>query len=53
MSKAESLMTCFESHEEALLDWARQRRDASAQWHKYANSYVPLVQCLFEASGRI
>ena len=30
-SKAESLLVCSESHEEELFDWARQRRDASAQ----------------------
>ena len=53
MSKAESLLSCFESHEEAFLDWVRQRRDASAQWHKYAGSYDLLVRRLFEASGRI
>ena len=53
ISKAESLQACFESHEEALVDWVRQFRDASAQWHKYASSYESLVRSLFEASGRI
>ena len=53
ISKAESLLACFESHEEALLDWARHRREASARWHKYASCYDPLVRRLFEASERI
>ena len=52
-SKVESLLTCFESHEEALLDWVLQRLDSSVRWHKYASSYDALVRRLFEASGRI
>ena len=53
ISKVEALLACFESHEDVLLDWDHQRRDASAQWHKYASSYNPLIRRLFEASGRI
>ena len=53
ISKAESLLDYFESHEEALLDLVRQRRDASAQWHKYVSRYDLLVRNLFEASVRI
>ena len=47
------MLTCFESHEEALFDWVRQRHDAWAQWQKYASSRDPLVRRLFDASGRI
>ena len=47
------MLACFESHEEALIDWTRQRRVASAQWNKYASSYDPLVRRKFKASGRI
>ena len=47
ISKAGSFLACFESHEEGLLDWVRQRRDASAQWHKYTSSHDPLVRRLF------
>ena len=53
ISKSESFLVYFESHEEAFLDWARQRREASAQWPKCASSYHPLDRCLFEASGRV
>ena len=53
ISKEESLLACFESHEEALLDWVCERREASAQWDKYASRCDPLVRRLFEASGRI
>ena len=53
MLKAESVLSSFEQHEEALLIWIRQRADASAQWHKYASTFDPLVRRLFEASSRI
>ena len=43
-------MAFFESQEEVLLDCIRQRSDASAQWHKYANSYGLLFRCLFNVS---
>ena len=53
ISKAELFLACLESHEDALLDRVRQRREAWAQWYKYASSYEQLVWRLFEASGRI
>ena len=28
ISRAESLLACFESHEETLFEWIRQRREA-------------------------
>ena len=31
ISKAESLLACFESNEESLLDWAHQHHEASAR----------------------
>ena len=46
ISKVKSLLACFESHEEELVDMIRQRREASAQWHKYASSYDPAVPAL-------
>ena len=51
--KVESLLPSFEQHEEALPHWIRHHVDASAQCHKYARSFSPLVWRLFEASGRI
>ena len=50
--KVESLLACFESYEEALLDWVRQSHEASTQWHEYASIYDPLSRRLFEVSGR-
>ena len=49
MSKGESLLSSFEKYEEALLYWTRQRVDASAQLHKCASSFDPLVRREFEA----
>ena len=31
ISKAESFLSCLESHEEVLRDWVRQRSEVSAQ----------------------
>ena len=53
VSKAESLLSSFEQHEESLLDSVRLRTDTSVKWHKYANSYDPPVRRLFEASDSV
>ena len=50
--KTESFLACFESHEEAFLDCARECREALARWHKYASSSDSQVWRLFEVSGR-
>ena len=51
--KAESLLSCFESYVEALLEWVRQSSEILSQCHKYVSIYDPLLRRLFEASGSI
>ena len=38
ISKADSFLYSVESHEEALLDWTRQRNETSAKLHKNASN---------------
>ena len=53
ISKEKSLISCFESHEEALLDWVCQQSETSARMNLYASSCDSIFQRLFKASERM